>query len=196
MNKNLLKIFIIFLITAIITGCGSTTNDKAYKDAFKRSFNDDAAELEDDYDIEYALFSNNWMVRIEQRARLAELLKRMVSKKGKYVEIQVLEGYFTFSTRSGREGYGLDIAAYCLVDGEERWLFIDCGSAYVYSKYLYLDKKWYLSLQDKDKKDVEEPWAWCDYDKGEIDDSFWRPHFVYCSENYMYMENGVYLKSY
>ena len=196
MNKNLLKIFIILLLTAIVTGCGNTTNDKAYRDAFKRSFSDTAIELEDDYDIEYALFSNNWMVRVEQRARLAELLKRMVSKKGKYVEIQVLEGYFTFSTRSGRKGYGLDIAAYCLVDGEERWLFIDCGSAYVSSKYLYLDKKWYLSLQDKDKKDVEEPWAWCEYDKGEIEDDFWKPYFTYASENYMYMTSGIYLKSY
>ena len=196
MNRYIIKIFILLFLTATLTGCGHTTSEKSFRDAFKRSFSDPAIELEDDYDIEYALFSNNWMVRVEQKSRLAELLKRMIHKKQNDVQIEVLEGYYTFSARSGRKGTGLDIAAYCLVDGEERWLFVDCGSAYVYLKYLYLDQKWYLSLQDKDKKDVEEPWAWCEYDKGEIDDSFWRPHFVYCSENYMYMENGVYLKSY
>ena len=187
----------IMLICFTITGCGHTTSDKSFKDAFKRSFSDTAPELENDGDIEYALFRNNWMVRVEQTARLSELLKRMVSKKGTYVEIQVLEGYYTFNyEHNGTRAYCLDIAAKCLVNGEQRWLFVDCGQAYVSSKNLHLASQWYLSLQDMDKNDVEEPWAWCYYDKGEIDDSFWRPHFVYCSDNYMYMENGVYLKSY
>ncbi len=196
MNKNLLKIFVIIVLMTVITGCGGTTRDKAYDDAFKRSFNDSATELEDDYDIEYALFSNNWMVRGAQRNRLAELLKRMTSKKGHYLDIQVMEGYFTFNTRKDRRGYCLDISVYCLINGEERWLFIDCGKANVSSKKLYLDNKWYLTLQDKDNKDVEEPWAWCYYDQSEIEPEFWKPYFTYASENYMYMTSGIYLKSY
>ena len=196
MSKNLLKIFIIFILTIVFTGCGGTTRDKAYNDAFKRSFNDGAPELEDDYDIEYALFSNNWRIRDEQESRLAELLKRMTSKKGHQLDIQVTEGYFTFNPRKDRRGYCLDITAYCLINGKERWLFIDCGSASVSSKNLHLDKKWYLTLQDKDYKDIEEPWAWCYYDKGEIEDEFWKPYFTYASENYMYMTSGIYLKSY
>ena len=197
MNRYIIKIFLLLLLTAALTGCGKTTSEKSFWDSFKRSLSDTAYELEDDYDIEYALFSNNWMVRVEQRARLAELLKRMIHKKDPNVDIQVLEGYYTFNyEHGGNRSYCLDITANCLINGEPRWLFVDCGQAYVSSKNLYLDKKWYLSLQDMDKNDVEEPWAWCYYDKGEIDDSFWRPHFLYCSENYMYMENGVYLKSY
>ena len=197
MNKPIIKIFILLFLTTALTGCGKTTSEKSYWDSFKRSFKDSAYELSDDDDIEYALFRNNWMVRVEQTARLSELLNRMVARKGTNAKIQVLEGYYTFNyEHNGIRAYCLDIVAYCLVNEEPRWLFVDCGQASVYSKELHLAKKWYLSLQDKDKNNVEEPWAWCYYDKGEIDDSFWRPHFVYCSENYMYMENGVYLKSY
>ena len=197
MNKYIIKIIILILLTASLTGCGKTTSEKSYWDSFKRSLSDTAYELSYDDDIEYALFSNNWMVRAEQRPRLAELLKRMIHKKQNDVVIEVLEGYYTFNyEHNGHRSYCLDIAAYCRINGELRWLFIDCGQAYVESKHLYLDSEWYLSLQDADKQDVQEPWAWCYYKKGEIEGSFWKPYFLYCSENYMYMENGVYLKSY
>ena len=197
MNKNFIKIFIILVLSSSLVGCGKTTSEKSYKDAFVRSFNDGAVELEDDYDIEYALFRNNWRVRVEQKPRLAELLKRMIHKKGTLPNLQVNEGYFTFTyDRSGYGYYKLDIVVDCLVNNEPRWLYIDCGRAYVESQYLNLDKKWYVSLQDKEQNDIQESWAWCYYDKGEIEDDFWRPRFTYASDNYMYMTSGIYLKSY
>ncbi len=196
MNKNFIKIFIILAFSSLLVGCGSTTSEKSYKDAFILSLSDDAIELEDDYDIEYVLFRNNWRVRNEQKARLAELLKRMINKKGTFPKIEVIEGYYTFRRLGGYRDYGLDIVVDCLIDDEPRWLYIDCGEVYVESKYLKTNKKWYLSLQDKNENNVEQPWAWCYYDKGEIEDNFWKPYLTYASENYMYMTSGIYLKSY
>ncbi len=193
MNKKILTLFLIILLLSSV-GCG-TTNDKSYRDALRRSFSDDADELEYDEDIEYELYRRNWVVRIEQKPRLADMIMRMVAKKGTIPNIQVIEGYYTF-TSNQNWSCSLSIVTDCLVDGEPRWLYIDCGTAYVESKYLKTDRKWYLSLQDKEENNVEEPWAWCYYDKGEIDDDFWKPYITYASKNYMYMSSGIYLKSY
>ena len=195
MNKIIINIFIICIVLTL-SGC-STTEDKSFKDAFKRSFSDTDTELEDDYDIEYTLFHRDWVVRIEKKARLAELLRRMISKKGVTPDIIVNEGYYSFQRDVERKGhYLLNISVYCLINNEPRWLFLECGRACVESKYLVTADKWYLSLQDENKQDIEEPWAWCYYTKGEIEDTFWKPYITYASRNYIYMTSGIYLNCY
>lgn len=194
MIKIISKFFIILTIISLLTGCG-TTSDKSYRDALKRGFSDDAEELYYDDDIEYELYRHNWVVRVEQKSRLADMLMRMIAKKGAFLNIQVNEGYYTFVSDQNWS-CSLNIVADCLIDGEPRWLYIDCGTAYVDSKYLKTSGRWYLSLQDKEENNIEEPWAWCYYDKGEIYDDFWKPYITYASKNFMYLSSGIYLKSY
>ena len=195
--KSLLRTTIFLLLLSIIalTGCGRSTSEKAFWDGLKKGFSDSAESLDDPFDIEYALVSNNWAVRAEQRSRQAELIRRMISKKGFTGSIVVEDAFYDFNYKGHHGIMNLDISAYCNINGEYRWLFINCGDCYVESNELYTEKTWYLSLRDKDSNDVQEPWAWCYYDKSEIEDTFWRPTFTHASENYMYLDSGVYLHS-
>ena len=196
-----------FVLIIIASTVGCSNSEKAYKDAFKRSFSDSAEELEDDSDIQYQLFRRDWYVMNEKKSRFAELLRRMIQSKGASLNIQVINAYYYFRLISGKKHhYYLTIECNCVIDEKTRWIIIDCGGVEVESKYLETSDKWYISLKDENKQDdINETWAFSYYDKSEIEDSkkykkgtdsFWKPHFVYASKNYMYFDCGVYLKSF